>query len=121
MLYALEFNRTDSGTSSVLVMDTNARIMFASSDAASILGYTPAQLMTMDGTQLMPSPFNALHATWLKVGPLTLTRCSHGLPKPRIVACTCLFLAPTGAHWVVLMKPYLLRACKRRMPAAARP
>lgn len=64
----LQCQRTDGLDSSLLAVDPHMRVRFASYEVALLLGYSMRQLVTMKLDQLLPQPFNALHAKWIRVG-----------------------------------------------------
>jgi hypothetical protein len=114
-LHTLEFTRVASETNSVLVMDSNARMMFASVEAAAVLGYEPEQLMTMDATQLMPAPFNTLHSNWIKVrpdsppSPATPALVPHPSSSLRWNAAAALLTCPSVNARALLQPPHFYR------------
>ncbi|GLC38783.1 hypothetical protein PLESTM_000775400 [Pleodorina starrii] len=55
----------------MLAVDTHMRIKFASCEVALLLGYSMRKLATMRLDQLLPQPFNTLHAKWLRDPPHT--------------------------------------------------
>jgi PAS domain S-box-containing protein len=67
-LMMIEVTRVKSAPQNLLVSDGRGKIVFATSSVAEILGYSHNQILTMDIVRLMPSPFNQLHVSWLKVG-----------------------------------------------------
>ncbi|KAG2493141.1 hypothetical protein HYH03_008565 [Edaphochlamys debaryana] len=68
-LLVLNFTRADGQDNSMLVCDTHMRIKFASADMALMLGYPMRKLATMRLDQLLPPPYDALHAKWVKDPP----------------------------------------------------
>ncbi len=79
----LSCRRTDGETGNVLVVDSHMRVKFAACGVAQLLGYPMRKLATMRLDQLLPPPFNTLHAKWIKVGmgcgalALRLVPCPH--------------------------------------------
>lgn len=67
-ILVLEFRRTDGETGNVLVVDVHMRVKFAAWGVALMLGHTMAQMAGMRLNQLLPPPFSAMHAKWLRVG-----------------------------------------------------
>ncbi|KAG2497902.1 hypothetical protein HYH03_004167 [Edaphochlamys debaryana] len=73
--------RTESTiNTSILVVDTRMHVRFCAASVAALLGYSARQLASMRLEQLLPAPFNALHARWLKDPPstVTATSCRNG-------------------------------------------
>ncbi|GLC68270.1 hypothetical protein PLESTF_000670100 [Pleodorina starrii] len=68
-ILALYCRRTDGLDGSMLAVDTHMRIKFASCEVALLLGYSMRKLATMRLDQLLPQPFNTLHAKWLRDPP----------------------------------------------------
>lgn len=57
--------RTDGKDEGLVVCDTRGSITFASFDVALLLGHAPQQLTKMKVDQLIPAPYNVMHAKWL--------------------------------------------------------
>ncbi|GLC59118.1 hypothetical protein PLESTB_001450200 [Pleodorina starrii] len=70
-ILVLHCRRTDGLDGSMLAVDTHMRIKFASCEVALLLGYSMRKLATMRLDQLLPQPFNTLHAKWLRDPPHT--------------------------------------------------
>ncbi|KAG2486668.1 hypothetical protein HYH03_014723 [Edaphochlamys debaryana] len=68
-ILVLNCQRTDAQDSSMLVVDVHMKIKFASADMALLLGYSMRKLATMRLDQILPPPYNTLHAKWLKDPP----------------------------------------------------
>ncbi len=51
----------------MLVVDSHMRVKFAACGVAQLLGHSMAQMAAMRLDQLLPPPFNTMHAKWLKV------------------------------------------------------
>jgi hypothetical protein len=66
-ILVLNCTRTDGQTGDILVVDTHMRIKFAAGGVAQMLGYPMRKLTSMRLDQLLPPPFNTMHAKWLKV------------------------------------------------------
>ncbi|KAG2494774.1 hypothetical protein HYH03_007018 [Edaphochlamys debaryana] len=71
-LLVLNFRRADGQDGSMLVCDTHMHIRFASADLAVMLGYSMRKLNAMRLDQLLPPPYNTLHARWVKDPPHTV-------------------------------------------------
>ncbi|KAG2486667.1 hypothetical protein HYH03_014722 [Edaphochlamys debaryana] len=65
-ILVINCKHTDAQDSSMLVVDVHMKIKFASADLALLLGYSMRKLATMRLDQLLPAPYNTLHAKWLK-------------------------------------------------------
>ncbi|EFJ48000.1 hypothetical protein VOLCADRAFT_91579 [Volvox carteri f. nagariensis] len=70
-ILVLHCRRTDGLDGSMLAVDTHMRVKFASCEVALLLGYSMRKLASMRLDQLLPPPYNALHAKWLRDCPHT--------------------------------------------------
>ncbi|EFJ47903.1 hypothetical protein VOLCADRAFT_104960 [Volvox carteri f. nagariensis] len=68
-ILVLHCRRTDGLDGSMLAVDTHMRVKFASCEVALLLGYSMRKLASMRLDQLLPPPYNALHAKWLRDPP----------------------------------------------------
>ena len=66
-IYVLTCNRTDGEEGNMIVVDTHMRMRFCSAGVSTLLGFPMRKLATMKLDQLLPAPYNTLHAKWLKV------------------------------------------------------
>ena len=71
-IYVLDCTRADKATN-VLVVDHHMRLRFASTGVSALLGYPARRLATMRLDQLLPAPYNTLHAKWTQVGRVRVT------------------------------------------------
>jgi PAS domain S-box-containing protein len=51
----------------LLVTDQRGKVVHATSALAQLLGYSKAQLVTMELTDLLPPPYAQLHKAWVQV------------------------------------------------------
>ncbi|KAG2441028.1 hypothetical protein HXX76_003881 [Chlamydomonas incerta] len=79
-IYVLSFNRTDGEEGNMIVVDTHMRMRFCSAGVSTLLGFPMRKLATMRLDQLLPPPYNTLHAKWLKDPTATpaVTSCRSG-------------------------------------------
>ncbi|KAG2423934.1 hypothetical protein HXX76_014875 [Chlamydomonas incerta] len=79
-IYVLNCTRIDEAASNVIVLDHHMRLRFASTGVAALLGYPARKLATMRLDQLLPAPYNTLHATWIQNPPpnIPTTSCRAG-------------------------------------------
>ncbi|KAG2486663.1 hypothetical protein HYH03_014719 [Edaphochlamys debaryana] len=68
-ILVLNFDRSDGQDDSMLVCDSAMRIKFASADMSLMLGYSMRKLATMRLDQLLPVPYDTMHAKWVKDPP----------------------------------------------------
>ncbi|KAG2484238.1 hypothetical protein HYH03_016973 [Edaphochlamys debaryana] len=80
-ILVLNCRRTDGLSGNIMVVDTRMKIRFAAAGVASMLGYGMRKLTTMQLDQLLPAPYNTLHARWLKDPPMVVppTSCRAGM------------------------------------------
>ncbi|PNW79070.1 hypothetical protein CHLRE_09g399663v5 [Chlamydomonas reinhardtii] len=78
-IYVLDCTRADKATN-VLVVDHHMRLRFASTGVSALLGYPARRLATMRLDQLLPAPYNTLHAKWTQNPPPNIppTSCRAG-------------------------------------------
>ncbi len=64
---ALTCRRTDGLDGNMVVLDSHMRLRFASLGVATLLNYPMRRLGAMRLDELLPAPFDTLHAKWIKV------------------------------------------------------
>ncbi|KAG2423294.1 hypothetical protein HXX76_015443 [Chlamydomonas incerta] len=79
-ILVLNCRRTDGLTGTILVVDTRLRLRFASAGVSALLGYPARKLAAMRLDQLLPPPYNTLHAKWIRDPPANAppTSCRAG-------------------------------------------
>ncbi len=65
-IYCVEMRRNQDPVELILT-NRKGRICFISSPLAKVLGHTPRTLRKVDIGELLPQPFGALHAAWVRV------------------------------------------------------
>ena len=65
-----------------MVVDQHLRMRFCSVGVSALLGFPIRKLATMKLDQLLPPPYNTMHAKWIKV------RCRHSGIGVCAHACT---------------------------------
>ncbi|KAG2450421.1 hypothetical protein HYH02_004923 [Chlamydomonas schloesseri] len=65
-IYVLTCARTDGEEGNMIVCDTHMRLRFCSAGVSTLLGFPMRKLATMRLDQLLPPPYNTLHAKWLR-------------------------------------------------------
>ncbi|GFR49211.1 hypothetical protein Agub_g11126, partial [Astrephomene gubernaculifera] len=79
-IIVLSCTRTEDLDSNLLVVDSHMRIRFTSHGLPALLGFTTRKLAGMRLDQLLPAPYGALHAKWLRDPPVAIppTSCRTG-------------------------------------------
>ncbi|KAG2443479.1 hypothetical protein HXX76_001832 [Chlamydomonas incerta] len=79
-IYVLNCQRTDGNDGNIMVVDQQLRMRFCSVAVSNLLGFPMRKLATMKLDQLLPPPYNTLHAKWIKDPPGTVvpTGCRAG-------------------------------------------
>ncbi|GIM12312.1 hypothetical protein Vretimale_15676, partial [Volvox reticuliferus] len=80
-ILVLHCRRLDGRDGNILVVGSDMRLKFASVGVAGLLGYSPRKLIALRLDQLLPQPFNALHAKWIRDPPHSIppASCRSGL------------------------------------------
>ncbi|KXZ46877.1 hypothetical protein GPECTOR_40g611 [Gonium pectorale] len=66
-ILAMRVQRTDGQEGSLMVVDNHMRLRFASLGVAAMLNYPMRRLAGMRLDELLPPPYNTLHAKWLRL------------------------------------------------------
>ncbi|KAG2497251.1 hypothetical protein HYH03_004835 [Edaphochlamys debaryana] len=79
-ILVLSCRRTDGLDGNIMVVDTHMKIRFASCTMATLLGFPMRKLATMRLDQLLPPPYNTMHAKYLRDAPAAIppTSCRAG-------------------------------------------
>ncbi|GLC73343.1 hypothetical protein PLESTF_001365300 [Pleodorina starrii] len=79
-ILVLNCSRTDGREGTLMVVDSHMRLRFASCGLSTLLGYSARKLAAMRLDQLLPPPYNTLHAKYLRDPPAVIppTSCRAG-------------------------------------------
>ncbi|GFR45040.1 hypothetical protein Agub_g6410 [Astrephomene gubernaculifera] len=68
-IMSITCRRTDGRADNIMVVDTHMRVRFASLGVSTLLNYPLRKLTSMGLDELLPEPFDATHAKWLRQDP----------------------------------------------------